>query len=482
MPHGSVVKAVLPPGRFYPGSPHTYAVYVPAQYDGKTPLPYTVWLDGSNFLGGDIGVPAVLDKLIAEHAIPPMAGIFVDPGVLPAIAPDRQNRYERSFEYDSLSRRYSDFVVQELVPAVAAKYRLSDKPDDHAMAGISTGAIASFLVAWNRPDQFHRVLSFIGTYVAMRGGDTVPELVRKTEARPLRVWLEGGDADHLTAAEPYGTFYAGSWPRANQVMNDALQFQGYDAKLTVGPGGHDMRLGAQLLPDALRWLWRGYPQPLAVHPPAALNGPGWDTRGSIWATVDAVNDWQPAGTDAVSPNSKEATSPSGTTYRVAEGDRRIAIAGRGGAPIRFIDTGLKQPAGLAFSPDGAMLVVADRDSRQSWSFQLDREGMPTHGEPFYRLETEDAAFDGATGAAIDSLGQVYFATAVGVQICEASGRVAMILNRPDTSTDAPIDTVAFGGEGLQWLYVTQAGKLYRRHLKTHGVPASSPQKPPLPPL
>lgn len=291
-PHGTVQHFTLPPGSFYPGTPHPYAIYLPAQADPNTPLPYTVWFDGSSFLGANINTPAILDRLIAEHSIPPSIGIFVDPGVLPAIDPTRQNRYERSFEYDSLSPRFSAFLLQELIPAVAKQHPLSTSPDDHALAGISTGAIAAFMAAWNRPDQFHRVLSFIGTYVAMRGGETVSTLIRKSEPRPLRIWLEDGDADHLTPAEPYGTFYAGSWPIANRVLYDALQFQGYDSKLTIGPGGHDMKLGTQLLPDALRWLWRDYPQPITAHPPAALHAKGWDTRGSIWATITAPNDWQ----------------------------------------------------------------------------------------------------------------------------------------------------------------------------------------------
>ena len=235
------------------------------------------------------------------------------------------------------------------------------------------------------------------------------------------------------------------------------------------------------MPDALRWLWRDYPQSVAVHPPAALNGPGWDTRGSVWATVDAVNDWLPVTASVPAHNTQTITNASGTTYSVIDGDSRVRMRANNGT-THFVATGLAQPAGVALSPDGAMLVVTDRNKRQSWSFQLDGSGTPVNGEPFYRMESEDAAYDGATGAAFDSLGQVYFATASGVQVCEANGRVAMILNRPDTSTEAPVNAVWFGGPALDWLYVTQGGKTFRRHMKTHGVPVSTPQKPPQPPL
>ncbi len=170
VPKGSVTKHVLPPGRFYPGTPHNYSVYMPAQYDASKATAFMVFLDGSGYLGEGIRIPVVFDNLIAKHEIPPMIGIFVDPGVLPAL-PDAQSRYERIFEYDSLSDRYSRFLLEELIPAVAKEYNLSKNPDDHGIAGTSTGAVGAFMAAWNRPDQFHRVMSFIGTYVAMKGAD-----------------------------------------------------------------------------------------------------------------------------------------------------------------------------------------------------------------------------------------------------------------------------------------------------------------------
>ena len=313
VPHGTVEKLVLPPGSFYPGTPHIYWVYLPANAPA-TPLPYMIFLDGSSYLGNNLRAANVLDNLIAAKAIPPMVGIFVDPGVLPAIRADAQNRYERVFEYDSLSNRYVNFLEQELIPAVEKKHALSTNPDEHAIGGTSTGAVGAFVAAWHRPDQFHRVLSLIGTYIGMKGADTLPELVRKTEARPIRIWMQDGANDHLTAAEPYGTFYAGTWPRANQTLFDALQFQGYDAKLTIGTGGHDTKQGGAELPEALRWLWRGYTPGHGVdhitpNPPAALNQPGWDKRGSVWATVDGA--WEPVTVSRLSNNS---LATNGTGY------------------------------------------------------------------------------------------------------------------------------------------------------------------------
>ena len=261
VPKGTVTRLKLEPGKFYPGTPHNYAIYVPAQYDAAKPAPFMIFLDGSGSLNNSMRVPVVFDNLIASGDLPPLIGIFVDPGVLPAVSDTAQNRFERVFEYDSLSDRYSRFLLEELIPEVAKKYNLSKDPNDRAISGVSTGAVGAFMAAWNRPDQFHRVLSFIGTFVAMKGADGLPALIRKTEPKPIRIFLQDGKNDHVVPTEPYGTFYAGSWPINNQVMYEAFQSAGYDVKLVIGEEGHNMKQGAAIMPEALRWLWRGYPEP-----------------------------------------------------------------------------------------------------------------------------------------------------------------------------------------------------------------------------
>ena len=178
---------------------------------------------------------------------------------------------------------------------MAANYNLSKNPDDHAISGVSTGAVGAFMAAWNRPDQFHRVLSFIGTFVAMKGADSLPALIRKTEPKPIRVFLQDGRNDHIVPAEPFGTFYAGSWPINNEVMYEAFELAGYDVKLVIGDEGHNMKQGAAIMPDALRWLWRDYPNPVTVHEPAAMSQPGWDPRGKVYSTVWAAKGWEPVG-------------------------------------------------------------------------------------------------------------------------------------------------------------------------------------------
>lgn len=481
VPQGAVTKYILKPGRFYPGTPHNYSVYVPAQYDAVKPTPFMIFLDGSGFLSNKVRIPVVFDNLIAKHEFPPMIGIFVDPGVLPALSDHAQNRYERVFEYDSLSDRYSRFLLEELIPAIAKSYNLSKNPNDRALSGVSTGAVGAFMAAWNRPDQFHRVLSFIGTYVAMKGADTLPALIRKTEPKPIRIFLQDGKNDHIVPAEPYGTFYAGSWPINNEVMFQAFEYAGYDAKLVMGDEGHNMKQGAAILPDALRWLWRDYPNGIVVHEPAAMRQPGWDPRGKVYSTVSADQPWELVGENSTLRAKNRAITAQNTIYFTDRAGKTIGyIDAKGKTRIVYNGGEIARPSGLALSPDQAMLVVADAQGRYSWSFQIAPDGSLINGEPFYRLEMPEGELaSGVEGVTEDSAGQVYFATPLGVQVCEANGRLAEILNPPEHGS---ISSVAFGGKDRNWLYVTEGGKLFRRHVKVKGTDSESPEKPPKPSL
>jgi gluconolactonase len=558
VPQGTVTKYELAPGRFYPGTPHHYSVYVPAQYNAAKPTPFMIFLDGSGALGNGTRANIVFDNLIAKHDLPPMIGIFIDPGVLPALSPDAQSRYNRIFEYDSLSDRFASFLIEELIPEVQKKYNLSHDPNDRGLSGNSTGAVGAFMAAWNRPDQFRRVISFIGTYVAMKGADALPALIRRTEPKPIRIFLQDGKIDHIAPNQPWGTFFAGSWPINNEVMYEAFEYAGYDVKFELGTDGHSGRQGAAILPDVLRWLWRGYPQPIEVHEPAALSQPGWDARGKIWSTVWAAKGWEqvgatyhpltrPAGdrdgnvyfaepeasriyrsdeagkVTVFRENSGGATAlavgADGRLYAAQPGRQRIvsygaagdekvvaqkvtamALADTAGGALYFVDTvhksigyidakgqqhtaygegGISFPSGVALSPDQAMAVVTDALERYSWSFQIAPDGSLINGEPFYRLEMPEFGRNFALGSAEDSIGQVYFATPLGVQVCEANGRVAEILNPPEHGS---ITSLAFAGKDSDWLYVTENGKLFRRPVKVRGVPAWTVAKLPKPPL
>lgn len=266
VPKGTLTRHVLAPGKFFPGTPHNYQVYVPAQYDPARPAAWMIFLDGSGYAGNNVRVPVVLDNLIARRDVPPMIAMFLDPGVMPALSDQVQNRYERIFEYDSLTPRFSSFLIEELVPEVARTHNLSKDPNDHGIAGISTGGVGAFVAAWNRPDQFRRVITWVGSFGNFRGADRLPGLIRRTEPRPIRVFMQTGRQDLVN--------YAGSWYLENPRMAAALEFAGNDVRIELGEDGHSNRHGASVLPDTLRWLWRDYPQPISVMEPKPGAGRG----------------------------------------------------------------------------------------------------------------------------------------------------------------------------------------------------------------
>jgi len=551
VPKGTVTRLVLPPGKFYPGTPHNYQIYVPAKYDAAKPTPYMIFLDGS-------GPIVVLDNLIAKGDIPPIIGIYVAPGVLEPLSGDAMGRYNRIFEYDNISSRFSSFLEEELIPEVAKKYNLSKNPDDHAIAGTSTGGVGAFVAAWERPDLFHRVLTWIGTFVDMKGADSLPAMIRRTEPKPLRVWLQDGKNDHLAPGQSYGVFYAGSWPINNELMYEALQFGGYDVKLTIGEGGHDGNQSAALMPDAIRWIWRDYPAPIVVKPPAALDQKGWEPRGQVYSvilpgkgweqvggpyqsvsspTVDKEGNvffcdsvasriyksdaegkvtvfrektggatvirfgsdgrlfaagnrrivaWPPTGAEQVIATQVTATdmavTAKGDLYFINAADGSIGVVASNGQHRRIaLPAGtIAKPTTLTFSPDQSLVDIGDASNRFNWSFQVAADGALVNGEPFYRVDIpETATGSGTSGATVDSIGQAYWATSLGIQYCEQNGRCAAILAKPERGT---LGAIAFGGKDLNWLYAVEGDKLWRRETKSKGVAAWSPVKPPRPPL
>jgi len=249
VPEGKVTKHHFT-SRVFPGTERDYWVYVPAQYDGKQPACVMVFQDGGNYVDNEksFRVPIVLDNLIAKGEMPVTIGIFINPGVIPAAVDGGKPRENRSFEYDSLGPQYADFLARDLLPEVAKNYKLTDKPEERAIGGISSGGICAWTVAWERPDLFQKVLSHVGSFTNIRGGHVYPALIRKTERKPIRVFLQDGSGDLDNAH--------GNWPLANQQMAAALKFAGYDYQFVYGDGGHNGKHGGAILPESLRWLWQ----------------------------------------------------------------------------------------------------------------------------------------------------------------------------------------------------------------------------------
>lgn len=228
-----------------------YYVYVPASYDASKPTAVMVFQDGHTYVNptGDFRTPIVFDNLIHKKELPPIIGIFIDPGHVGDAPPE--NRWKgsnRSVEYDSLNAQYSKLLLDEILPEVGKTYNLTSDPNQRAICGISSGAICAWTVAWERPDAFRKVLSHIGSFTDIRGGHNYAPMIRKTEKKPIRIFMQDGDHDLNNTA--------GNWWLANLEMESSLQFAKYDVKTVWGHGAHNGNHGGAILPDSLRWLWR----------------------------------------------------------------------------------------------------------------------------------------------------------------------------------------------------------------------------------
>jgi enterochelin esterase-like enzyme len=253
------------PSQAYPGTQHTYWIYVPAQYDPATPASLMVFNDGQAFknMEGDLRTPTVLDNLIHRREIPVMLAVFINPGRTPE-QPEPTPRdwgdrtTNRPTEYNSLDDRYARVIVDELLPALYKEYNISKDPERHGIGGASSGAIAAFTVAWERPDHFRKVLSMIGSFVNLRGGHVYPDLVRKSDAKPIRIFLQDGRNDNRGLRD--GKYNEErDWFYQNVRLMQALADKGYDLNYQWGIGGHNQKHGGSILPDMLRWLWRDHP-------------------------------------------------------------------------------------------------------------------------------------------------------------------------------------------------------------------------------
>ncbi|MCA9260510.1 MAG: SMP-30/gluconolactonase/LRE family protein [Planctomycetales bacterium] len=522
----------------FPGTVRQYWIYVPEQYKADKPACLLVLQDGLG-LAKNWHVPEVLDNLIHEGEMPVTLGLFIDHGRVEPAREGGRPRFNRSFEYDSMTDRYAAMLVDEVLPEVAKRYRFSDDPNDRMIAGASSGAICALAAAWSRPDEFRRVYSAIGTYVGLRGGDEFSTLVRKCEPKPLRVFLQDGSRDL--------DLYAGGWWPANQQMFAALEWAGYDVGHAWGEGGHDAEHAAAVLPEAMRWLWRDYPQPIerGLGPARRIEVV---TPGSDWELVSEGHGFCEG--PAISPGGElffsdlrtdriyrvkndgkveifaEETGAAnglmfggdGTLYACADKLKRIVAYDAQGnvrtlcenvrsndlvvvekgvyftdpseSVVRFVDWDGRQrvvakdlafPNGIAVSPDRAFLYVAEMRGRTVSAFRIEQDDELSSREPLYalHLSPEKSATD-ADGMTVDENGNLYVTTDAGLQICDPLGRVNLILAKPDRDW---LSNVVFGGSDMSTLYVTCGGKVYRRQVKTKGFePWSTPVTPPRPGL
>jgi sugar lactone lactonase YvrE/enterochelin esterase-like enzyme len=340
VPQGEVTKYSFDQSRIFPGTVRDYWVYVPKQYDAAQPACVYVNQDGVQY-----NAPAVFDELIAKKEMPVTIGVFVMHGRVKATSDQALDRFNRSYEYDGLGDSYARFLLEELLPdaekqktADGRPIRLSHDGNDRAIGGASSGAICAFTAAWERPDAFRRVFSAIGTYVGLRGGNSYPTLIRKFEPKPIRVFLQDGSADL--------NIYGGDWWMANQEMERALTFAGYEVTHVWGEGGHSGQHATEIFPDAMRWLWKDWPAPVKA-------GLGSQQLQDILVPGE---DWKLVA-DGYKFTEGPAVNAQGEVFFNDIPNNKTYKIGLDGQVSVFLEDS-KQGNGQSFGPDGRLYAVA----------------------------------------------------------------------------------------------------------------------------
>jgi enterochelin esterase family protein len=271
VPKGQIRGPFTLQSNAYPGTQHTYWVYVPAQYNSSTPASLMIFNDGQAFIAptGNLRAFNVLDNLIYRREIPVMIAAFINPGRRPdQPEPTPQNWGDRDTnrptEYNSLDDKYPRVIVDELMPALYKEYNISKDPEQHGIGGASSGAIAAFTVAWERTNDFRKVLSIVGSFTNIRGGHAYSDIVLKNEKKPIRIFLQDGRNDNR-ALNANGTYdQTRDWFYQNVRLMEALTKKGYEVNYAWGMNKHGQAMGGAIMPEMMRWLWRD--QPVSTDP------------------------------------------------------------------------------------------------------------------------------------------------------------------------------------------------------------------------
>jgi sugar lactone lactonase YvrE/enterochelin esterase-like enzyme len=543
-PKGEVTKYTIENSKVFPGTFRDYWVYVPKQYDGKTPACVHVNQDGIQF-----NAPAVFDRLIHEKAMPVTIGVFVMHGRVKAADPKTAlDRFNRSYEYDGLGDAYARFLLTELLPEVEKKttadgraIKLSKSGNDRSIGGTSSGAICAFTAAWERPDAFTRVFSGIGTYVGLRGGHNYSTLIRKFEPKPIRIFLEDGSNDL--------NIYGGDWWVANQAMERSLKFAGYEVEHKWGDGPHNNKHATEVFPEAMKWLWKDWPEPVKAGlgsrqlQEILIPGEGWklvgegyrftegpavtaagevyfnDVGGSktykldsagrptVWLADSKRGDGQAFGPDgrlyANAGGQLLAWDADGKPTVIADGFRGNDLVVRHGGGMyvtdpftkpgnssvwyvspkgekKVVDTGLGFANGITLSPDQTLLYVDDMRSHWVYSYQVQPDGSLRHKQKYYHLHVPDMADDSG---------------ADGMRV-DRDGRLYVAtrmgiqvcdqagrVNAIIPTPNGRVSNLTFGGPDFDVLYATCGDRVYSRKVKVKGANAyQAPIKPAAPRL
>ena len=347
VPKGEVLKFTFDKSKIFPGTVRDYWVYVPAQYKAGEPACVYISQDGIHY-----EAPTVFDNLIHKKEMPVVIGVFVNPGVVKTINSNAAlDRFNRSYEYDGLGDNYARFLLEELLPEVETKkttdgraIRVSHEGNDRAIAGASSGAIAAFTAAWERPDAFSRVFSSIGTFVDLRGGSRYPTLIRKYEPKPIRVFLQDGSNDH--------NIYGGDWWMANQSMERALVFAGYEVEHAWGDGGHTGKQATAVFPDAMRWLWKDWPKHVAAG----------QTKNNTLSEILIPGEGWTLVSDGYKSTEGPATNSRGEVFFNDVASSKTYKISSDNKVTQFMADS-KKGSGQAFGPDGRLYMVATGEQK-----------------------------------------------------------------------------------------------------------------------
>ena len=502
--------------KIFPGTVRDVTVFIPAQYDATKPACVYVKTDGFN-----PREKTLLETMIATQEIPVTVGVFVRPGELPAPMKGTLGRRNRDFEYDGVSDNNVRFLIDELLPFIAKEYQLNLSTDgnDRCMAGGSSGGIAAFTAAWNRPDAFSRVYAASGSWVAFRGGHEFPTMVRKFEAKPIRAFLTTATRDMENAA--------GDWFLLDQEMDKALKFSGYDYRYRVIDGPHVAGY-MENWQEAMAYLWRGWPERVKAGPSAprtqeilipgedwqpvaegfkSTRGPACNATGEVFFADTSNNKIHRIGLDGtVSEFAADAgqvhcvtVGSDGTVFTISEKsgklmrydatgkssvvmdeilghsilarpDGSLYVTTNGDKPhgpgsvwlIRdgkkmLVDSGIKFATGMTYRPDRWLRSVAEGHSKWVYSYQINDDGTLTHKERFFHLHVADWDDDaGAESMCYSVEGRQFIATRSGIQISADDGPTQVILPVPDGSR---VTGVCLGGKDGDTLFAFCGNKI-----------------------
>lgn len=387
------VDVLLKDSKIYPGTTHELIVTTPDGYDGET-LPVYLGLDGIL-----CNAPEVIDSLSATGKIPRMIGIYLQPGVIRS-EDGTVLRYNRSNEFDRITPSFAEFIESEVFPFIRDSLGIAIG-EERMIFGLSSGGIAAFTAAWHRPDLFQRVFSGCGTFVPMRDGNDLQNFVRKTEPKPLRVFLQDGFSDTWNPL-------FGSWYEENRLLQSALDFAGYEAAYDWAEGGHSVRRATEIFPRVMEWIWRDYPDEIEA---------GTTENNLLKPLLIKGEEWEPLD-EVIEPGPK-----------------------------------------LCFYPDSSIIAIPTAGPILSQAVVID--GEPKYEQPFYYLESYDSSSQVKSAISFDGDGNLWVLTSDGLQILDQNGRVRGILDLPRGMKISPKGAIRIEDGAVT---ISSDGRTYRRRL------------------